>query len=265
MKTETRKPNHILNEVEPTYLDVQAAVGITKHMGGLRATDVLHQLCHLETAREVLEVGCGIGVGPAYIAKRFECRVMAVDISEKMLSWAEQRAHSEGVLDRVSFRQADINELPFEDDCFDAVIVESVLAFVEDKEAAIRELIRVTKPGGYVGLNECYWEQTPTHKLLSHSVYIGTAIISEAEWRTIWEIVPLDEQVIQTYSLEAKREVRDRIDWIGWRYILSAWGRIFKMLFKDRSSIEAIKKQFETPAELINALRYGLFVGRKPS
>jgi hypothetical protein len=77
--------------------------------------------------------------------------------------------------------------------------------------------------------------------------------------------VPLDEQVIQTYSLEAKREVRDRIDWIGWRYILSAWGRIFKMLFKDRSSIEAIKKQFETPAELINALRYGLFVGRKPS
>ena len=47
-------------------------------------------------------------------------------------------------------------DLPFEADRFDAVIVESVLAFVDDKPRAIRECIRVTKPGGYVGLNELF-------------------------------------------------------------------------------------------------------------
>jgi arsenite methyltransferase len=71
---------------ESTYLDVQAQVGITKHIGGFEATDTLLALCHVETARELLYVGCGIGVGPVYIARKFGCRVIGVDISEKMLA-----------------------------------------------------------------------------------------------------------------------------------------------------------------------------------
>ncbi|MBN1260664.1 MAG: methyltransferase domain-containing protein [Anaerolineae bacterium] len=81
---------------DPTYLDIEAEVGITKHFGGYPATDELYRLCHLNQAKEVLDVGCGIGVGPAYIARRFGCRVVAADISEKMLMWAEKRAHRDG-------------------------------------------------------------------------------------------------------------------------------------------------------------------------
>jgi ubiquinone/menaquinone biosynthesis C-methylase UbiE len=121
---------------EPTYLDIQAEMGITKHPGGYAATDRLYELCHLQDAQEVLEVGCGIGVGPVYMAKRFNHRVVAVDLSEKMLSWARKRARRQGVADRITFRQGDVRKLPFEDGRFDAVIVESVLAFVEDKTTA---------------------------------------------------------------------------------------------------------------------------------
>ena len=39
---------------EPTYLDMQALVGITKHIGGFEATDTLLALCHVEAAHEVL-------------------------------------------------------------------------------------------------------------------------------------------------------------------------------------------------------------------
>ncbi len=264
METENRQPVYTTGDAEPTYLDIQAEVGVTKHMGGYAATDTLHRLCHLEEAQEVLEVGCGIGVGPAYIAKRFGCRVVAVDISEKMLSWAQRRARREGVLDRITFRQADIRELPFDDDRFDAVIVESVLAFLEDKEATIQELIRVTRPGGYVGLNESYWIQEPPAEILSQSVYIGTAIISEAEWRAIWEAMPLEARTIEAFGLEAGQEVRDRIGWIGWRSILPAWGRVIGLLLSNPRARDAIKQQFDAPAEMINTLGYGLFVGRKP-
>jgi len=264
METKKPKPIYTTGDVEPTYLDIQAEAGITKHMGGYAATDALYHLCHLEDAQEVLEVGCGIGVGPAYIAKRFDCRVTAVDISEKMLSWARQRARHEGVVDRIVFRKADVGELPFGDDRFDAIIVESVLAFVEDKEAAIRELIRVTKPGGYIGLNESYWIQQPPPELLSYSTSIGPCIITEAEWRTIWGATPLEERTIQAHSLEAKQEVRDRIKWVGWRSILPAWGRVLKLLLTNPRSRDAIKEQLNIPTELVSYMGYALFLGRKP-
>jgi ubiquinone/menaquinone biosynthesis C-methylase UbiE len=264
MKTEDQPLVYSNGDAEPTYLDVQAAVGISKHMGGYDATDALHRLCHVEEAQEVLDVGCGIGVGPVYIARQFNCQVMAVDISEKMLSWARQRARREGVADRITFRKADVCELPFEDDRFDAVIVESVLAFVEDKQAAVQELIRVTKPGGYLGLNESYWTQLPPPELLSHSLYIGPEIITEAEWRTIWEATSLEERTIQAHRLEVKQEVRDRIKWVGWRSVLPAWGRVIKLLLTNPHSRDAIKEQLDAPTEMINYMGYALFVGRKP-
>jgi ubiquinone/menaquinone biosynthesis C-methylase UbiE len=264
MDLSEHKPIYTEGDEIPTYLDIQAEAGITKHMGGYAATDELHNLCHLQEAQEVLEVGCGIGVGPAYIAKRFSCQVMAVDISEKMLSWARQRARREGVIDRITFRKADVCELPFDDDRFDAVIVESVLAFVESKETAIQELIRVTRPGGYVGLNESYWIQPPPPELLPRSLYIGPAIITEAEWREIWEATSLEMRTIRARRLEARQEVRDRIEWIGWRSILPAWGRVIRLLLTNPRSREAIRGQLDAPTEMINYMGYGLFVGRKP-
>ena len=71
---------------EPTYLDIQAAAGATKHSGGYAATDELHRLCHLDEAQGVFEVSCGIGVGPTYIARRFDCQIVAIAISDKMLA-----------------------------------------------------------------------------------------------------------------------------------------------------------------------------------
>ena len=86
---------------EVSYLDLQARTGITKHIGGPEATDALIEMCHIAGKSEVLYVGCGIGVGPAYIAKKRGCRVVGVDISETMLAWARLRAREDGVADWV--------------------------------------------------------------------------------------------------------------------------------------------------------------------
>jgi hypothetical protein len=93
---------------------------------------------------------------------------------------------------------------------------------------------------------------------------IGPAIITEAEWRTLWNEMPLEDCKIEVRELDAAQEVRDRIGWIGWRYILPAWGRLFRMLFTRRGSLQSIQGQLDAPRDMWELLGYALFVARKP-
>jgi arsenite methyltransferase len=246
------------------YLDMQAYVGITKHIGGREATDELLALCHIENAHEVLNVGCGIGISCAYLAKKHGCRVVGVDISEKMIDWSRKRAREERVEDQVEFRVADILDLPFDADRFDAVIVESVVAFVADKARAIRECRRVTKPGGYVGLNEAFFTEAPTpemSKLVSRELGVELPLIET--WQTLWEASGLQDRVLRTHQIDARREIRGRLQWIGARWALAAFGRLFWLYLTRPTARQSLKAQFGSSAGSLNTMRYGIFVGRK--
>jgi ubiquinone/menaquinone biosynthesis C-methylase UbiE len=254
------------NNTKPVlnFLDMQGYVGVTKHIGGYEATNELLSLCHIEDAREVLDAGCGIGVGPAYLAGKFNCRVVGIDASEKMIEWARRRAREEGIEDKVEFHAADILRLPFEDDRFDAVICESVLAFVEDKQRAIREFVRVTKPGGYVGLNEGFWIKQPPSEIIKRvKDALGPSILTLEAWQTLWEASGLEKRVVITHQIEARAEIKSRLQWIGWRWILRAWGRALRLYITNPAIRHSIKKQFEVPTEAFQYVGYGLFVGRK--
>jgi len=251
------------NLSSPTYLDIQAEVGITKHYGGYAASEKLYQLCHLDIAEEVLDVGCGIGIGPIHMVKLYNCHVMAVDISEKMLDWGKKRATRTGVNHSITFKQANILDLPFEDNCFDGVIVESVLAFVENKEKALQELIRVTKPGKYIGVNESFWRDTIPGEVTDKSIYSDVSIAMESELNKLWEQAPLADKSTQTFSLDAKQELKDRLKWIGWRGLLAAWGRALKLILTKKDARKAIRQQMDVPDDVAENYGYGLYVGRK--
>jgi SAM-dependent methyltransferase len=248
------------------YLDTQAYVGITKHNGGLEATDELLSLCHIEEAQEVLNVGCGIGVGPAYIAKKHGCRVVGVDISEKMIEWSQQRAREERVEDKVEFRVANVLDLPFEADRFDVVLCESVLAFVEDKPQAIRECARVTRPGGYVGLNETFWLDDAPSEIITRAqamVGVGTNIPTVSAWQVLWAESGLQDRVVRTYQIDPCVEIKSRIRWIGWRWMLKAWGRALRLYVTNPAGRQLLKEMFDAPLAVVQQMGYGLFVGRK--
>jgi arsenite methyltransferase len=250
--------------LDMNFLDMQAHVGVTKHTGGFEATNELLSLCHIEDAHQVLNVGCGIGVGPVYIAKKYNCRVVGVDISEKMIEWSRRRAREERVGDKVEFRVADVLELPFEADRFDVVIVESVLIFVEDKPQAIRECVRVTKPGGYVGLNEGFWTRQPSPEVVERvKDAIGPYLSTLETWQTIWEESGLQDRVVKTCQVDARKEIKDRMQWIGWRWLLRAWGRALRLYVTNPAGRQSIKEMFDVPPEVYQYMRYGLFVGKK--
>ena len=246
------------------FLDMQAYVGVTKHVGGIEATDELLSLCHIEDAHEVLNVGCGIGVGSARIAKKYNCRVVGVDISEQMIEWSRRRAREERVETKVEFRTADVLDLPFEADRFDVVFAESVLIFVKDKARAIRECVRVTKPGGYVGLNEGLWIKQPSPELVAQvKDAIGPFIPTDETWQALWEASGLQERVVKICQVDPRTEVKSRIRWIGWRWILGAWGRGLRLYITNPAVRQSIKEVFDVPPEVFQYAGYGLFAGRK--
>ena len=122
-----------ISEAGLRYFDFLADVGITKHYGSLNVTQELAALCRIGQGQTVLDVGCGVGVTPCYLAKEHGCRVVGVDITPKMVERSQERAEREGVADQVEFRVADARALSFEDNLFDAVLCESVVVFVKDK------------------------------------------------------------------------------------------------------------------------------------
>jgi ubiquinone/menaquinone biosynthesis C-methylase UbiE len=97
-------------------------------------------------AGRVLDLGCG----PAAIGERFRGRAIeyhGADVSEEMIRECTARFGDDP---RFSFSLARLEQLPFRDHFFDAVLCLGVLEYVPDGEAAVREIVRVVKPGGAV-------------------------------------------------------------------------------------------------------------------
>jgi arsenite methyltransferase len=256
-------PEEIL-ALEDPYFELQAYVGTTKHMGGLEATQEMVQLCHITADSYVLDVGCGAGATPAYLAKEVGCRVAAIDIREEMIALAAVRVERDGVADRVELRLADARGLPLADATFDAVMVESVTSFIEDKPQAVGEFARVTRPGGYVGLNEDTWlKADPPEELVEYAArtWGSTAPETTEGWRELLGAAGLHDVLVQTYKLKAGREasqvkrysVGDMLR-MGFRGLQMYTHPAFRQYMRGRMAM---------PRDLWEYLGYGLYVGTK--
>jgi ubiquinone/menaquinone biosynthesis C-methylase UbiE len=129
------------------------------HMGGLSGTQRLLEMCKIDDATNVLEVGCGVGYTACEIARQYDAHVVGIDLSKQMIANARERARQSGLEGRVEFWVEDVTALPFEDGSFDVVLMESFLNIVGEPEVieeALHEIARVTKPGGRVGANEVF-------------------------------------------------------------------------------------------------------------
>ncbi len=253
-------------QLDDPYFELQAYVGTTKHMGGLEATQELIEWCRVEGGMYVLDVGCGAGATPAYLAKALGCRVMAVDIREKMIDLTAQRVERDGVAELVELKVADAQDLPFEDDLFGAVLVESVTSFIPDKERAVREFARVTRPGACVGLNEDTWlKANPPREFVEYAAHTwgGTQAETVDGWKGLLESAGLANVTAKTYTLKAGREasqVRRYSMGDMWRMMVRGLRMYLSPAFR-----EYMKERTAMPKGLWEYLGYGLYVGRKPA
>ncbi len=101
--------------------------------------------------QRVLDVGCGPGALTAELVRRLgPGAVSAVDPSEPFVAAARGRYPG------VSVQAAAAEQLPFEDQAFDAALAQLVVHFMTDPVAGLREMARVTREGGVVAA--CVWD-----------------------------------------------------------------------------------------------------------
>jgi glycosyltransferase involved in cell wall biosynthesis/SAM-dependent methyltransferase len=106
----------------------------------------LHFAAHFVAGAEVLEAGCGSGVGTKLFLGAGAAHVVALDYNAEALALAHQRAADP----RADYRQWNLNQtpLPLPDARFDVVVCLEVLEHVREQRALLDEFCRVLKPGG---------------------------------------------------------------------------------------------------------------------
>lgn len=107
-----------------------------------------------QPGQRVLDVATGTGLVAFELARR-GCQVVGIDQSEEMLSGARNALQRRPSLaHRVRFVRGQAEDLPFGDGEFDAVSFTYLLRYVDDRMATMRELARVLRTGGRIGMVE---------------------------------------------------------------------------------------------------------------
>ncbi len=135
-----------------TYTHGHAEAVLRSHRWRTAANSAAYLLPHLDDGQRLLDVGSGPGTITADLARRVGA-VVALEVSEEAAGLTRAELERQGVVDaRVVV--GDVHALDLPDDSFDVVHAHQVLQHVADPVGALREMIRVTRPGGVVAVRD---------------------------------------------------------------------------------------------------------------
>jgi sarcosine/dimethylglycine N-methyltransferase len=124
------------------------------HYGGLGAVEALARRAGIGARSRVLDVCAGLG-GPArFLAHRFGCRVVGVDLNPDRCAASRRLSALVGLDGRVTLVRADAQALPFRRAAFTVAVSQEGLLHVPDKSAALAECARVLLPGGRIAFTD---------------------------------------------------------------------------------------------------------------
>lgn len=132
------------------------------HPGGLDITQELADLCGIEKDTSVLDIASGTGESACYLAEKLGARVVGIDGSDLMVERAQKKAKQRNL--KIEFKKGDAHQLAFRENTFDTVISECTMCIL-DKEKAIREMVRVVKPNGFVGFHDICWKSNTPERM----------------------------------------------------------------------------------------------------
>lgn len=133
---------------------VTLLLGSSYHPGGTTLTRRLLDEMRLQSGERLVDIACGVGATSLLAAQEFGAIVDGVDLSEANVKLATGSAAAAGLTDCTHFHRGDAEALPLRDAGWDAVICECALCTFPDKATAAREMARVLRPGGRLGISD---------------------------------------------------------------------------------------------------------------
>jgi len=251
------------------------------NIGGVSSIDRLAELCHLDQESRILVVGCGTGGNSCYLANKYGCQIVGIDIAEHMIKHAQERAKDLGLTDQVEFRVGNAYDLEFPDDSFDVVLTVFVSQFL-DPHRAYPGFLRVLKPGGYLGINEMYRADEVPREALAR-VEEGEEVFREitelpftmrspSTWREAFEASGFSDLVIEEFTnISQQTQALGMIEEFGgWGKIISTLWEMLVIALKSKKMRQRFGKISRGKRVLLRDrvaskyIGYILCVGRKP-
>ncbi len=247
---------------ENSFLDI--ILRNVLHPGGLKLTEQLAVLADVKEKSMVLDIACGKGVSAIFLAKKFNCKVVGVDLSKGMAKKATDSTEAEKVSDRVVFEVGDAEKLSFRSGTFDVVISECALCLFPAKKRALSEMHKVLKERGRIALSDVTLGQTPIeirNKLSFLSCIAGAESLGALQ--SLLE----EAKFVEVTAIDASQVVVDLYK------LMKRPSSLLKPLLEiARSScgcldLSKIEEFGQTAERLVLAgkLGYGVLIGRKSS
>jgi len=159
------------------------------------------RLTEMAPGQDVLASACGRGLTLSFLVRSFGVDGAGVDPDPNVVRDAESRANQTGLVDRLHFQQASLDDLPYRDGIFDVAIGEIGLAASVDPARAIRELVRVTRPMGAVVLVQLIWTGNVDESRREVLVeYLGARPMMLVEWKQMLRDAGVVELVTEDWS-----------------------------------------------------------------
>ncbi len=108
------------------------------HPGSYRATNKVAELCHIDKHTKVLDIACGKGTRAVYLAQKYGCDVLGIDIADNLIAQAVYLVKKKGLEDKVSSLVADAMNLPYPDNEFDVTFSQAILVLLPHIDKAIK-------------------------------------------------------------------------------------------------------------------------------
>lgn len=109
-----------------------------------------------ENFKNILDVGCGTGSQTFALAQKTNANIFAVDLLPGFLKVLDERATSSGLQDRITTREANMNNLPFDSETFNMIWSEGAIYHIGFKKGLL-QWNRFLKEGGYLVVSELSW------------------------------------------------------------------------------------------------------------
>lgn len=150
--------------------------------GESRVQGAVLSLVDLKPGDSVLDLGCGTGVMiPFYLAAKAG-KIVAVDVSEKMVKRAREKFGSEP---SVELRAQDALSLS-EDVCFDAVVIYNAYPHFFEKQALVEKVYRLVKPGGRFAVAHGSGRDVINHHHEAHAAGVSCGLRAASEESALW-------------------------------------------------------------------------------